>query len=53
MNTKGLKEDQEFDQGSAGLSGEVYMWRGQVGTEAYIFRQCQAYMVTSTKYLHK
>jgi hypothetical protein len=31
MNKKGLKEDQEFDQGSAGLSGEAFMWSGQGG----------------------
>ncbi len=52
MNKKGLKEDQEFDQASAGLSGEVFMWSGQVGKRPIYIRQCQAYMVTSAKYLH-
>ncbi len=44
MNKKGLKEDQEFDQ----LGQRRFIWRGIYvewtgGTEAYIFRQCQAY----------
>ncbi len=52
MNKKGLKEDQEFDQAK-----HRFIWRGIYvewtgGTEDYLFRECQAYMVTSTKYLH-